>query len=433
MNWTDQTETMSKVWAEAQEKMWRSWFDLSQAAAPVSTSFFSGLADQWQEMASQGFKQWTAEAQPTAKQVADRLFAGQKASMRFLEFSIKAWQEMAKKVEAGQDWQSLLAAYGEQLQEQLIQGPEAMFRLAEDSDQLWQIYSEQIQQLISPWLNTWQQTLQHFGQNGAGMSELTKLYWDSYDQTFGRLVESPGFGYSRELDEKIRYSFKVWERYRQADFAYQLIVAEAWVKLFERFQQELIVLAQKGEKIERLEQLANFWIDLGDQVFIEVFRSERYILAQGELLSATMAYRIQQREIIELVLKAMDIPTRTEVDQVHRNVYQQRKEIKSLKKSLAAAARQQEDQTKKDKRAAQTKLNKARQTIKTLQEEVSALKDALSELTAETTQIAAIRQEIDALKQAAKPARTARTKKPSAPKKAAASKAKTPVTHEEDT
>jgi class III poly(R)-hydroxyalkanoic acid synthase PhaE subunit len=138
-------------------------------------------------------------------------------------------------------------------------------------------------------------------------------------------------------------------------------VAEAWLKLFERFQKELVALAEKGEKIESLERLANFWIELADQVFIEVFRSERYILAQGELLRASMAFRIQQRRIIELGLKSLDLPTRSELDAAHRQSYNQRNALKRLKKEVA-------------------ELAEARQTIATLQAEVAALGQAVAAL-----------------------------------------------------
>ena len=72
--------------------------------------------------------------------------------------------------------------------------------------------------------------------------------------------------------------------------------------------------AENGEKVDSLEALSNLWINTADPVFLEVFRSDRYLEAQNELLSATMINRIQQREMAELALKYYDIPTRTEVD-----------------------------------------------------------------------------------------------------------------------
>jgi len=48
-----------------------------------------------------------------------------------------------------------------------------------------------------------------------------------------------------------------------------------------------------------------------------------------------MTYRLQQQQLVEVFLKMNDLPVRSEVDEVHRSIYELRKEIKSLKKALA--------------------------------------------------------------------------------------------------
>lgn len=376
MDWNQQTEATAKAWAEAQKQMWESWSNFGQAAAN-SAPFYAGMTDQWQKMATQGFEAFAANSDGLVKDTAERFFESQKAFMRFFEFSANAWQELAKKAEAGEDWQKVLDNYSEQLRQQLIKGPEIMVNMAQDQGKMWQEYLAQTQKFTQPWAAAWQQTPEHIGKNGAGALELTRLYWDTYDQTFGRFLESPSLGYNRELEDKLHKGFKAWQQYRRADFEYQQVMAEVWIKLFEQFQQELMALAQKGEKIESLEALTNLWLNMADPIFLELFYSDNYIAAQNKLLDATMLHRIQQRELIELALKFYDIPTRTEVDEAHRNIYMQKKAIKALKKALAN----------------QPDAGDMQQTIHALQKEVEAL-----------------RREVNTLKKAApaKPKTTAR-------------------------
>lgn len=392
MNWTEQAESMAKAWADAQKKLWEDWYELNQAAS-ASAPFGPDFANQWRKMASQGFETWTANADATAQQVSQRLFESQQATTRFLDFVFKAWQDMADKVANNQDWQAVLSSYVEQLRRQL--SPDMAFKVGQDSEELWQLYLKQLEQFTKPWLETWQKTPPYFSQNGTGALDLTKLYWDTYEQTFSRWLNSPGLGYTRELDNKIRKGFQTWQQYRRIDMEYQVMVAQAWVKLFEKLQLELVALAQKGETIQSLEQLATLWYELADPIFIEVFRSEPYIRKQGELLSATMALRIQQRDMVELWLKSNDIPTRTEVDVVHRNIYEQRKEIKALKKALAGLSHATETEAE-----TRIELNKTQKTIKSLQSEIKTLKEALTTATAAAGQSESLQQEILALKQA---------------------------------
>ncbi len=40
-------------------------------------------------------------------------------------------------------------------------------------------------------------------------------------------------------------------------------------------------------------------------------------------------------KLVRFHLKMYDLPTRSEVDEIHRSIYELRKEVKSLKKSLS--------------------------------------------------------------------------------------------------
>jgi hypothetical protein len=198
-------------------------------------------------------------------------------------------------------------------------------------------------------------------------------------------------GYTRELNEKMLKGFDAWQDFRRASFEYQTLLANTWVRAFEKLMQELLVLAQQERPIQSLRELVLLWNNVADPVFIEVFRSEKYIRIQGKLLNTAMAYRIHRREILELVLKILDMPTRTEVDEAHRSLYEQRKEIKALKKAVAETA------------SIRAELAEARHSIAELRQEIKALQSALSPAAP--------------AKKTAKPAAKSRRQAPAAPEK----------------
>ena len=70
-----------------------------------------------------------------------------------------------------------------------------------------------------------------------------------------------------------------------------------------------------------------------------------------------MTYRIQQREIAEASLSLYDLPTRSEVDEAHRNIYELRKEVKALKKALADLQKPKPRRTTRAKPANATQEN----------------------------------------------------------------------------
>jgi class III poly(R)-hydroxyalkanoic acid synthase PhaE subunit len=203
----------------------------------------------------------------------------------------------------------------------------------------------------------------HLGQaitgNGSELIELTNLYWDAFERTFGRLLESPSMGYTRELHAKLLKGFDAWLDFRRASFEYQVMLADAWARAFEQLMQELVTLAEKGERIQSLRQLLGLWVDVADRVFMEEFRSEAYNRVQGQLVNTVMAYRLREQEIVETFMKISNLPTRSEMDEAHRTIYELRKEVKALRKALreadSQAPAQAKQQTKPKRRPARRK------------------------------------------------------------------------------
>lgn len=346
---TEQSATMAKALTEAQKQMWESWIGLMRAA-PAPTPVSPAMADQWRDTATQALKGWTTEAEKIAKDVGQRLINSQDCVLRFLELSLNSWNAIAPKVEAGEDWNTVLTKYTEQLREQFLLSPQAAQKANQDTGELWGLYLEQWQKLVQPWASSIQQSPWRVGQastgDGSALVELMQLYGDAYERTFGRLIESPSLGHTRELNEDLIKGFSAWVEYRQASFAYQVELGETWTHAFEAFMRNLIAKTEKGETVASLRELLFQWIDVIDQVFAKAFRSDNYIQLQGHLLNTAMTYRLHERGIAETFLKTSHVPYRSEMDEAHRRIYHLRKEVKELKKELRAIKAQLSTQAK---------------------------------------------------------------------------------------
>jgi class III poly(R)-hydroxyalkanoic acid synthase PhaE subunit len=112
------------------------------------------------------------------------------------------------------------------------------------------------------------------------------------------------------------------------------VLADAWAQAFEQFIRKLISLAETGEKIQSLGQVVALWIDVIEGVFTTRFRSGEYLEKQSRLVNTVMAYRLIERDIVEAFLKTSHLPSRSELDDAYRRIYELRREVKELKKSL---------------------------------------------------------------------------------------------------
>jgi class III poly(R)-hydroxyalkanoic acid synthase PhaE subunit len=176
----------------------------------------------------------------------------------------------------------------------------------------------------------------------SAVSEVTNLYWDIYEKTFGSVLQSPSLGYAREFNNKLLKSFDAWINFSKASVDYQLMLLDVWLKASEELMRELASSEEKGETVQDWQQFLQVWSSVFDRVFAQTFRSENALEVQGNFLNSAVTYRLYQQQLMEVFLKMYDLPTRSEVDEIYRSIYELRKEIKSLKKSI------EQSQTKKD-------------------------------------------------------------------------------------
>lgn len=343
MTWTNQAESMMKLWTEAQRTMWQNWYDSLQAAATPNL-FNSDAIEEWRKLVSQGMETWTSGIDPAFKAVSSQFLASQSAMMQMLQFTTQAWQTMAPKLDAGGDWQTILTNYIEQVRQQMLPDAKGLTQASQDTAQLWRMYLEQLQNVSRPWMGLAQQapTFVSSAMSGNGAPELmqlTQMYWSAFDSTMGSLVRSPGFGFTREHEERISKGFEAWQKMQRSYANYQTLVASAWSGVFEQVLQELKERAEQDKPIESIRDLMRLWIGAADRSFDKVFRSDEYAHIQGEFVTDYMTYRIHEQAIVEeTMMKYAYVPTRSEMDEAHRNIYELRKEVKALKKALRQQA-----------------------------------------------------------------------------------------------
>lgn len=204
--------------------------------------------------------------------------------------------------------------------------------------ELWLLYVKGLQKLAQLWAELLPQSLDMSRMESGDDSilfEPINFYWNIYEKTFGSFLQSPTLGYTREFNHKLLGGFDSWINFYKASFDYQLVLLNVWAKAFDELMRELAASEEKSRTIQNWRQILQVWSSLFDRVFAETFRSQDTVEIQGKFLNAALTYRLHQQQLMEVFLKMNDLPTRSEVDEVHRSIYEMRKEIKSLKKAVA--------------------------------------------------------------------------------------------------
>jgi polyhydroxyalkanoate synthase subunit PhaE len=176
--------------------------------------------------------------------------------------------------------------------------------------------------------------------NGAFDPEAMKKLFDPaewkragshFDVGLEKLTEGPTYATLWDHDKKMLKAQKLWvERARDVE-AYYGIVQEAWNKTLQRFLKE--VNDPKGEPITNGRGLLDLWLSIANRALLEMHRSEEFLEAQRRMTRSSAEYQLAEREIAETFCEMHHIPTRTEMDEVHRTVTELRRQLRALKGS----------------------------------------------------------------------------------------------------
>ncbi len=350
MNWTEQAESMVKTWSETQKKAWEGWYDLARSGPGMSgTSFFSNMSDPMQ-MFKQGIEAWTAGSGSTAQDMAGQLFNGQRAMMQTLELLTQSWQIVSKNLDTGKDWHGDVQQNTQQWGERVLGVPSQMFETTANTQELWQSFMGEWGPLLKPWLTSVNQMASgHLGEglmgSSSGMSKLFNLEMDGLtrlfdfeaakDTAFNKMAQIPSVGFTREQNTKLLRAFDAFVDLRKAHAKYRTSLSTAMADAVKRTMEKLADMAKEGKSINSVRELNKLWLDVADQVFTEMLASDEHIQLQNEVSGAGLKYRIEMQKVTEMFLKNFNLPTRSELDDTYRTLYQLRKEVKTLKKTVA--------------------------------------------------------------------------------------------------
>ncbi|MCE7983579.1 MAG: hypothetical protein DYG89_20590 [Caldilinea sp. CFX5] len=345
MPWDKPHETPLNGWFGMQEKMLKGWWDVLAQSNGQHGATPPPLWQLWmQPWQAAGMEQMAAFAPQlmadSMKQAMAQFMNGQTQAQQLMNLVNEAWQTMLTNAASPAEWQNALTAFTDQLRQQMTTALNGA-NVLENNAELWRLYTEETQKFTQPWFNAWGQTPVFMSKlagadQANATNEFMQLFQAAFEQTWGRALLAPSIGLMRELNEKVNKGFALWLENQQLTVAYQLLIGEAWIDAFQALMKKLMSMAQKGETLTDQRHLLRIWVEVADEVFIELFHSEAYAKTQSAYVNSNMTLRRQQRELLEVWLRGNDMPTRSDLDEAHHQIYQLRKEVKTLKKNLAA-------------------------------------------------------------------------------------------------
>jgi class III poly(R)-hydroxyalkanoic acid synthase PhaE subunit len=152
----------------------------------------------------------------------------------------------------------------------------------------------------------------------------------SANEAAGRLLDLAPIGYFREHQENAQSLARALGDYGRIAAQMASAIARVHTDALELLAKKTQALADAGATVTDTRRLYSLWIESGEQAFAEHARGDIFGRLQGELVNASVQVRIAQQIIANNFLKSLDLPTRAELNSVHKRLKEMRERIAQL-------------------------------------------------------------------------------------------------------
>ena len=163
---------------------------------------------------------------------------------------------------------------------------------------------------------------------------------DDMEEALQRMAEGPRFADLWDNERRFAGVFGAWMALRRRCLEHQAVVLEGWTTAARRFAERLGERSARAAQGEASSPVASqraaldLWIETANRTLLEMQRSERYLESQAQLLKASTELRLAQQAVAEYYGRMFGLPTRTELDDVHRTVTELRRALRAVERRL---------------------------------------------------------------------------------------------------
>lgn len=188
-------------------------------------------------------------------------------------------------------------------------------------------------------------TSQHARTNGhhhgpPDLSELTVRLWDVATPLVRQVLRTPGLGPARQLQAALAdLAEAAWDVGRSGS-RYSTIVTSIWAQVAADLVTDVPGLLRDPAVLLDSRRLLQRFYDTAEQRFAAAFQTSEYIDAQAELGATTMAYRVAEQPIAQMLLSLAHAASLADVDSAHRNVHDLRRTVRDLRRRVRALERE---------------------------------------------------------------------------------------------
>jgi hypothetical protein len=147
----------------------------------------------------------------------------------------------------------------------------------------------------------------------------------------------PALGLTREHQEANDRIRKLFTDLQQQQLTLSSMWSDIIAEALRAFGEKAGARLRTGESFPSIKVIYDLWIECAELAYAKAAHSPAYAKAQADMGNTMAHLRIEQRKQVEAISKQLDLPTRDELNTVHRRLKDLKTELRALQTQLRAA------------------------------------------------------------------------------------------------
>jgi len=335
-----QSEYYDKMF-EAGQEFWKKGFD-EWKRQMQSAGQFSSMMGQFSFDPSEYYKNMSVSAQEFWKKVDES-----KSTYTAL---VELWRQLSEET-APSDRKGILEVYGKWSKEcsKLIRSgltpnvPEYIKEFSEKLMDYADLSGEKALDNLKIFINNSDNIQQAMEKMMIGSPnayvEFMEVLRKNYDETFGHIANQPMFGKDMEFWRRYRDSFDRYMKFNIAAAEFYTAMYEVIRESTSKVVEEYIAMSADGEQLTTFDEFYKYWAKQVSATYDKVLFSEQYGQLAGNMIDEMSRFKLAYDELCEVYLAHLPIARKSDMDALHRTVYELKKEVRALKKDMKGSGK----------------------------------------------------------------------------------------------
>ena len=223
--------------------------------------------------------------------------------------------------------------------------PETMQPFAAKPMEFMNIMVEYYKQFVSPWMEIDPEIMEGVAKGDMqAYIDFFKEYEEKYEDTLEKYFNIMGMGLNREANEDYNKAINNYNKAMISMGELMAVISQTSVESLNLIGEKIQEKLEKGESLTTFKDFYSVWYSVTEEAFEKLLFTDEFARVFDDFSDKYAQYMIAQNKVYERMLAFLPIPTNKDMKSLYKTVYDLRKEVRDLKKALAAKEDKKGDQ-----------------------------------------------------------------------------------------